>query len=134
MTSEQNKTLAIELFARFSASDIPGVLDLMSDDATWWIAGKPEAVSAGGVHSKDEMARMFRRMLKQLEDGLKMTVKGAIAEGDRVAVEVESFGRLRNGRVYNNQYHTLMTFRDGRIVEVREYLDTQHVLATWLAP
>jgi hypothetical protein len=47
------------------------------------------------------------------------------------AIELESYGELRNGRVYNNEYHTLLTIRDGKIREVREYLDTQHVLATW---
>jgi len=70
-------------------------------------------------------------MASQLKDGLKMTVKGLIAEGDKVAVEVESYGELQNGRVYNNEYHFSITIRDGKISEVREYLDTQHVFATW---
>jgi len=42
MTIERNKQVATELFARLSASDIPGALALMTDDATWWISGKPE--------------------------------------------------------------------------------------------
>jgi len=58
-------------------------------------------------------------------------VKGMVAEGDKVAVEVESLGTLRNGRVYNNEYHTLLTIRDDKICAVREYLDTFHVHATW---
>jgi ketosteroid isomerase-like protein len=41
---------------------------------------------------------------------------------------------MRNGRVYEQEYHMLMTIRDGKISAVREYLDTQHVLATWFAP
>ena len=41
MNIEQNKKLAADFFARFSANDIAGALDLMTDDATWWIAGKP---------------------------------------------------------------------------------------------
>lgn len=42
-------------------------------------------------------------------------------------------GELKNGRVYDNRYHIAMTFRDGKISAVREYLDTQHVHATWFA-
>jgi len=80
------------------------------------------------------MARLFHTMFDQLKGGLKMTVKSLIAEGDKVAVEVESWGELQNGRVYNNEYHFLMTIRDGKIHEVREYLDTQHVFATWFQP
>jgi hypothetical protein len=30
-----------------------------------------------------------------------------------------------------NEYHVLMTIRNGKISVVREYLDTQHVFATW---
>ena len=131
MSIENNKKLASDFFARFSASDIAGALDTMTDDATWWIAGKPEQLSAAGVHSKEQIARVFYRMVKQLKDGLKMTVKGLIAEGDKVAVEVESYGELLNGRVYNQEYHVLIKTRDGKISEVREYLDTQHVFAIW---
>ena len=32
-------------------------------------------------------------------------------------------GELLNGRVYNQEYHTVMTVREGRIVAVREYLE-----------
>lgn len=134
MTIEANKALATEFLALFSASDIAGALDVMTDDATWWIAGKPDQLSAAGRHTKQQIARIFHNMVGQLKDGLRMTVSGLIAEGDRVAVEVESYGELRNGRVYNQQYHMLMTIRDGKISEVREYLDTQHVFATWFQP
>ena len=131
MTTEDNKKLAFEFFALFSANDIEGALEAMTEDATWWISGKPECLPAAGDHSKEEIARLFYRMVAQLKTELKMTVKSVIAEGNKVAVEVESYGELQNGRVYNNEYHLVMTVRDGKISAVREYLDTQHVFATW---
>jgi ketosteroid isomerase-like protein len=133
MTTELNKQIATEFFARFSANDIAAALDTMTDDATWWISGKPESSPAAGVYSKEKIAALLYRMAAQLRNGLRMTVKRMIAEDDRVAVEVESYGELRNGRVYNNQYHFAITIRAGKISEVREYLDTQHVYATWFA-
>ncbi|RYF43888.1 MAG: nuclear transport factor 2 family protein [Comamonadaceae bacterium] len=132
--AERNKQVAIEFYRRFDAGDIPGVLDTMADDATFWIAGKPGSNPSVGTHSKAEMATMFHRIMKQMRGGLKMTVKGVTAEGERVALEVESYGELHNGRVYNQEYHALMTVRDGRIAAVREYMDTQHVAAVWFAP
>jgi ketosteroid isomerase-like protein len=131
MTTEENKNLASEFFARFTANDMAGALEIMTDDATWWISGKPEFLAAAGVHNKEQIAALFYRMSDQLKNGLTMTVKSSIAEGDQVAVEVESYGELRNGRTYNNQYHMKMTIRDGKISAVKEYLDTQHVFATW---
>jgi|SRR5581483_1759855 len=134
MTIERNKQIAADLFSRFSAGDIAGVLALMTDDVTWLIPGKPELSRAAGVYDKARIGRLFQRMLDQLENGLKMTVTGSVAEGDRVAVEVESSGDLRNGRQYRQQYHVLIELRDGRISAVREYLDTQHAYEVWMKP
>jgi ketosteroid isomerase-like protein len=134
MSIEANKQLTAEFFARFSANDIAGVLDTMTDDATWWIAGKPGLAPTAGVKSKAQIARVFDRLLGQLKNGLKMTVKGSIAEGDQVAVQLESYGELKNGGIYNNEYHTLVTFRGERICAVLEYMDTQHVFATFFQP
>jgi hypothetical protein len=134
MTIERNKQIATEFFSRFSANDIEGALDTMADDATWWIAGRRASTPVAGIQSKTRIARIFHRMIEQTTDGLRMTVKGMTAEGDRVALELESYGKLKNGRIYNQEYHTLMVIRDGKISAVREYLDTQHVFEVWFKP
>jgi ketosteroid isomerase-like protein len=131
MSIEENKGRAREFFERFDANDVTGALDMMADDATWRIAGKPEQLPVAGDYSKGKIAGLLHNMIGQLPDGLRMEVTSLIAEGDKVALEVESNGELRNGRVYDQRYHFLLTFRDGRIGSVREYLDTQHVFATW---
>lgn len=131
MNAQHNKQIAAEFYRRFDANDIAGVLDTMADDATFWIAGKPGSSPTAGLRTKTEMAGIFRRMLRQMPHGLRMTVKGSIAEGDQVALEVESRGELLDGRVYNQEYHALMTIREGKIAAVREYMDTQHVAAIW---
>jgi len=134
MNIEDNKRVVSEFFSRLTASDIEGALAMMTDDATWWIAGKAGTTPAVGTRSKEQIARLFHYMMGQLKNGLRMTVKGMIAEGDSVAVEVESYAELTNGRVYNQEYHMLIVIRDGKISAVREYLDTQHVLAVWFEP
>jgi ketosteroid isomerase-like protein len=130
---EANKALCARLFERFSAGDIRGVMELMTDDATWWLPGKQGQLPVIGDRSKAQIARLFNAMESQLEGPLRMTVKSAIGEGDQVAMEVESLGHLKNGRVYNQEYHFRMTVRDGKISAVREYLDTLHVQAVWFA-
>lgn len=106
----------------------------MTDDCTWWIAGKPSVIPAAGTRSKEETARLFHAMIKQTKAGLQLSVHSAVAEGDRVALEAASHAELKNGHVYEQEYHVLMVMRGGKICAVREYLDTQHVLATWFAP
>jgi ketosteroid isomerase-like protein len=133
MNSDRNKAAARRLFELFTASDIDGVLALMTEDATWLIPGKKELMPTAGLYNKEKIGKLFHRMLDGLTGGLRMTVKSQIAEGDRVAAEVTSAGDLKNGRLYRQEYHFLIEFRDGRICAVREYLDTQHAHAVWIA-
>jgi len=79
MSTSRNKEIAAELFARFTKSDIPGVLALMAEDVVWRIPGKKELSPAAGDYGKERIGRLFNRMLSQLEDGLSMTVLGSIA-------------------------------------------------------
>jgi ketosteroid isomerase-like protein len=135
MTSENNKRAVMDLFARFTAGDIPGVLATMTEDVTWRVPGKPELFRTAGEYNKERLRRLFDRMLTQLDDrGLQMKVVGLIAEGDCVAAEVESSGDLRNGRQYRQQYHFVIAFRDGKIAAIREYLDTHHAFDVWGRP
>jgi ketosteroid isomerase-like protein len=128
-----HREVAEELFARLSAGDVAGALATMSDDVTWLIPGRRELTPSAGSYDKRRLEKLFKAMLGELKGGLKMTVTGVVAEGDKVALEAESRGELRNGRVYSQQYHFLIEFRDGRIRAVREYLDTQHAHAVWFA-
>jgi ketosteroid isomerase-like protein len=134
MNTEEHKLVARRFFERFTASDIEGALNTMTDDATWWIAGKKERSPSAGLYSKERIGRLFNRMVSALESGLKMTVVSCIGEGAHVALEVISEGDLRNGRQYRQEYHMLLKFRDGKIESVREYLDTQHANDVWVAP
>jgi uncharacterized protein len=131
MGTDESKRVATEFFARIDRNDVAGALGLLADGATYWIAGDRAVIPSAGEHDKTAMSKLFHLMGKQLEDGLRMTVKGVTAEGDRVAVEAESRGALKNGRVYAQKYHILMTVRAGKIAAVREYLDTQHVHDVW---
>lgn len=133
--TERNKRLTAQLFARFSAGDVPGVLAMLGETATWRVPGKPEAMPSAGVYDKAKIGRLFETMMGRLRSArLRMDVRGTVAEGNRVAAEVVSHGELKNGRVYEQEYHFLIEYGDdGRIVAVREYLDTQHAFAVWLA-
>ena len=132
MSIEDNRRIATEFFRRYDAGDTQGALDLMADDCTYWLAGKPASnATAGRTHTKGEIADVFRRMGEAMTGPLRMSVKGTVAEGDKVAVEATSRGELRNGRVYEQEYHVLMTIREGKIVAAREYMDTQHVQSIW---
>ena len=124
MKLQENKHAVLGFCAHFKRAAIADLLDGMSEDATWWILGKPHLFSGAGTKSKADMERLWGDLFRHMRDGLQMTVIGMVAEGDKVAAEIRSHADLVDGRVYENQYHMLFTLRQGKIVEVKEYADT----------
>lgn len=49
-----------------------------------------------------------------------------IAEGDSVVEEWETFFHGADGTLYSNQYCWIKRFENGKVVQVREYLDSHH--------
>ncbi|PQM26288.1 hypothetical protein CVO77_14605 [Sphingopyxis lindanitolerans] len=134
MGIEDNKIVVRRLMDRLTAGDTKGAVDLLSDDGRWWVGGKADLFPVAGYKNKTELRALLDDLILPMPNGLSMTIKSMIAEGDRVAAEVESYGEAPNGRLYNNEYHFLIIVRDGLIFEVREYLDTMHGFDVFVRP
>jgi uncharacterized protein len=134
MSSEANKAIVRRFWETFSAGRLDEALSLMSDDATWWIAGNPKKFALAGTKTKAEFRALVEELSKLAPGGLHVTPKAFTAEGDRVAVEAVSHAELSNGRVYANEYHFLIEVREGKIRSVREYLDTMHTKEIFVDP
>jgi hypothetical protein len=123
MSAEDNKKIVAKFFEDMNTGNGAGVLGALADSATWWVAG---SFPMSGTKTKAQFAELLGSLGKNVEGALRLTPTGVTAEGDRVAVEAESYGKMKNGKTYQNQYHFLMVVRDGKIQQVKEYLDTMH--------
>lgn len=126
MTREQTKRTILETLQAFGEgrwSEPEYILRNMAEDGEWWVAG---TLALSGTKTKAQMLEMLRATARMSSEGLKITPKSWVIDGDKVAVEAESVMHLRNGRKYNNQYHFAFEMRDGKILRVKEYMDTQH--------
>ena len=128
MSVEDNKRLVHAFCDQFKTSNADGLIEAMTEDATWWVNGKPYLFPSSGTKTRDEAARMVRTMLSAYTDGLDMQIVSIIGEGDVVAVESRSQGTTKSGKTYQNEYALLFTIRDGKIAKLREYTDLLHVL------
>ena len=126
MSVEANKQVVLSFFEHFSAGKVDAALALMADTATWWVAGNPDKFALAGTKTKAQFAQLVQGIGVAMPKGLRVTPTGITAEGERVAVEAESYGETARGKIYNNRYHFLVEVRDGKIQAVREYLDTMH--------
>ena len=126
MPEAENKKIALAFFENLSTGKIDAALDLMADDLNWWLGGKPEQFALAGPKNKQEFADMLTSIEKGMPNGIRLTITGVTAEGDRVAVEMNADGVSSTGKEYHNQYHDLLVIRDGKIHAGKEYLDTAH--------
>ena len=120
-TSKNNKEIATEFFNSLS-SGTEGYLDFYTDDSTIWTAGDN---AIGGTRTKKEIVEFAQGILAAFPDGITFNITGMTAEDDRVAVEVSGESIHASGQPYNNKYHFLLIIRDGKIIQLKEYMDTQ---------
>ena len=120
----RNKQVVSDFFEQFSRGDIDSAFELVRDDVSWWVPGD---LPFSGTKTKAEYMQVVSSIQRGFPGGLRLEPTSMIAEGDRVAVEVESHGEHANGRSYANHYHFLITLEDGRMTEVKEYMDTLHL-------
>jgi hypothetical protein len=140
MQREDRVRTVQELFDAFGAGgwdDPEFILRNLADTARWWVAGSkagafdsnsPDRRAVSGTMSKQQMCEHLRSMPKVTDGGLKIAPIAWTVEGDRVAVEAISEMKLRDGRLYRNQYHFAIQFDGDKIVVIKSYMDTAHVL------
>jgi ketosteroid isomerase-like protein len=122
--TETSRAVALGMLACMNDQDYERLWnEYLTDESTWTLIAKgsepmrgrviPEFFAGGGA--------IFEAGAPTIE------VTGVTAEGERVAIEGTGHGRLRNGRDYDNNYHFLIVVRDGRVLSIREYMDSEHV-------
>ena len=125
MGTEQNKALAAELIKAISVGDAEVIRNLVSEDCKCWITGFPR----NRPFSRDQMVDGARTIIEQfLPGGFNLKIEGMTAEGDRVAVEAEGRNHTVSGKLYNNFYHFLFEFRDGKVIRWMEYTNPMHAV------
>lgn len=124
MSVQENKALVQRWFEALNASDIEALTALYTEETEVWTAGD---TSISGTRRAAELMALAGEVLALFPEGLQFEVLSLTAEEDRVAAEAVSRGRHISGQLYQNRYHFLITVSAGHIVQVKEYMDTQHM-------
>ena len=121
---EANKATVARFLEIFSQGDVEKTLNALTDDVTWWVSGGINGMS--GSYDKDGFGKLIGGVADVYVAPLRITPTSMVAEGDRVAVEADSYAELKDGRVYDPRCHFLFQVApDERIALVHEYLDTK---------
>ena len=125
-----NKQTVRTIMDALARSDRRPLFDAMADDVRWrWMGVSKWSKTFEG---KDAVVRdLFGGVDETLSESFGVEVHRIIAAGDHVAVEHTGRNVTPDGRTYDNIYCWVFSFRAGRVVEVREYLDTQLLTDTF---
>jgi hypothetical protein len=122
--SDNNKAQVLRFFKAMNNGDIDTILDSYADDGMLHTMGN---TLISGHFTKTQISAAAQGIYQAFPEGISFTITGMIAEGDKVAVEATSSGAHSSGSTYSNEYHFLFTFADGKILSLKEYLDTERV-------
>lgn len=121
MSATDNKALMQEIFARLERGDRSLIQQYTAENfrivvmghSSWSQIVTAEAVPAYQAYVRTRFGGSWRTVPERF-----------IAEGDLVVVEARGDNTAVSGERYDNQYCLIFRFEGGKIVEMREYMDT----------
>ena len=120
---ETNKQLIRDAFEAMGRSDIRALVDMMTDDFAWIIEGRSRF--SRSYEGKEAVKRdLLAPLFEAFATPYRFTIDDIIAEGDRVVVRGRGEVKTKAGKDYNNSYCFVLRLEEGKLVELREYLDT----------
>ena len=122
--AQSNKAMVTGFFSALNAGDTQTIVDTYAEEGYVQTMGN---TLISGIFSRDDIAKSASSIFEVFPKGLTFTVLDMVAEGDKVAVEATSEGEHVSGQTYSNEYHFLFEFHNGKLLKLKEYMDTEQV-------
>ncbi|UVK42185.1 nuclear transport factor 2 family protein [Mesorhizobium sp. AR07] len=123
MSIEKNIQTVKDFFAAIGSGDRDGLLALAAEDIEWIIPGKDWPL-AGTRHGHAGLADLLETASKSIETSTEP--REFVAQGDRVLVVGFATGKIKaTNKTFEDNWIFAITVRDGRLTNIREYVDTQ---------
>ncbi len=123
--SDQHKAIVRSAVEALGRGDVDGFLADATDDFKFSLGGQPPGgnVFQGKALMVDFLKELFG---SRLEDGaIEMKIEEMISEGDTVVERASGRALTVEGERYDNVYCRIWQFREGKIAELFEFMDTE---------
>jgi ketosteroid isomerase-like protein len=111
--------------AAVQAGDVKAIRGMFAEDAAWTLHAGRLAISGTWTGRDAIIDGFLAEAMARYEPGsVSLEITGMIAEHEQVVLQWTSRAQARDGRPYENGCIGVFTVRDGRIQDVREYMDT----------
>lgn len=119
----ENKQIVLDFYEAGACGDMDACFALLADEITWTNIGTTKfSGTFSGKHALVE--QLLGPLFGQLQAGISSKIERLVAEDDIVVAQTTGSAETHDGTPYNNSYCQVIRIRDGKIVEVKEYLDT----------
>ncbi|NMN06455.1 MULTISPECIES: nuclear transport factor 2 family protein [unclassified Novosphingobium] len=123
MSIEKNIQTVKDFFAAIGSSDREALLALVADDIVWIIPGEDWPL-AGTYQGHAGLADLLEMASRSIETSTEP--REFVAQGDRVLVIGFATGKIKaTNKMFEDDWIFAITVRDGQVVHIREYIDTQ---------
>ena len=133
------KETVAALYAAYASGDPARITELLHEDVIWVAPagnatqvalGLGDASDAGAPRGNNDLGReqivqFMAHNFARLFHNVNNEFRSMIAEGTLVMTEHRLSAQLPNGRDYVNDYCFAYEVRDGKVVKIREYMDTR---------
>jgi len=128
-TNTQSEATVMEFFSLLNAEDLEGVRALLTEDAAWLPQAR-DMPGAGEYRGRDVVVDEFLKPIRGLfaPGSPSNRILSMASNGALVLVETHGTGHLGDGRPYDNRYAWAFEVRDGRVAEIREYMDSYYIV------
>ena len=124
MSIEENVEIVKSFFAAIGRGDRQGLLALSAENIEWIIPGEDWPL-AGTHRGHAGLVDLLQRQSDTTELSF-MEPREFIAQGDRVLVAGFARGRIKTtNRTFEDHWVFAITIRNGKLTNIREYIDTQ---------
>lgn len=124
MSAAANKAIISNFLEVIGQGDVAAIRAAYAEDGYCQTMGN---TLISGKFGREQVAAAAGRIFDAFPNGVRFDVVNMTAEDDRVAVEAVSHGDHVSGAHYSNHYHFFFRLRDGKITELREFMDTELV-------
>ena len=124
MSIEDNVRTVKGFLAAMGSGDKQRLLALVAEDIEWIIPGEDWPL-AGTHRGHAGLAKVLQKASAEIETTFPKPPE-FVAQGDRVLVVGVATGKVKaTNRTFEDQWVFDVTVRDGKVTNVREYIDTQ---------
>ena len=124
MSTKENVQTVKDFFAAMGRGDEQGLLALTAEDIEWIIPGEHWPL-AGTHRGHAGLADLLQKASENLETSFPEPPE-FVAQGDRVLVVGFATGKVKvTNKTFEDHWVFAITVRDGRLTNIREYIDTQ---------